>query len=398
MLKKIGLLVCHNQYESKRYFTQKFAEALQRAGIETVILSWPHGPVPDSILEQIKLLNPDLTCSFNQPGPLPDGRYFWDLTEIPHWTIIVDPVFYERDLIRSPYTILSTVDYQDFNFIHSMNFENVFFWPHAVEKELHEEKEKIFEVVFIGTCYDPEILLQTWRQRYPKEISEIIEDAVERVLSDHKTSFLQALLLALAFHGKSPKDVNFEQLAHYVDQYSRGLDRLQLIRSIQDVPVTVFGGKCWREEQPIQDWSHYLASQSNVTLYPAVNYADSLEILKRSKICLNSVPFFKSGTHERIFAGLACGAFVVTNDTLYMRESFSAEEGVLLYQFSKLGDLNEQMRYYVSHPQERVSAVQKGREKVMQYHTWDSRVKQMLEEIPIILQRIEKNSDQIEGK
>ena len=77
MFKKIGLLVCHNQYESKHYFTKKLAEAFERKGIEAPILSWDTGPVPESILQKIKSENFDLTGSFHSLPAQKGGKYFW---------------------------------------------------------------------------------------------------------------------------------------------------------------------------------------------------------------------------------------------------------------------------------------------------------------------------------
>lgn len=374
-MRKICFLTCHNLYDSKHYFTEKLAQAFQRQGIETALFTWPYGPVPEEVIEKVERLQPDLTCSFHQLPPQTAGGYFWDMHKQPHWTILVDPAFYDLELMQSPFSIISCVDRTDCELMRSYHFENVFFWPHAIERELIETEHSIdrpYDVIMLGTCYDPDHLRAYWRQHYPAEVSEAIDDAVEIVLSDNHTSFFQALILSLATHEIDPHEVEFDQLAYYVDSYARGIDRIQLIRSIRDRPVHVFGDKCWREEQPIKDWSYYLGKQHNVTLHPPVSFSEALQLLKRSKICLNSMPFFKNGSHERIFAALACGALPLTSDNLYIRDIFQEGQDLYFYQFTHLDQVNDLL---LTLDDERLATlVASGQAKVRQFHTWDSRV------------------------
>ena len=179
-------------------------------------------------------------------------------------------------------------------------------------------------------------------------------------------------------YGIEPEEVEFDQLAYYVDQCSRGIDRLRLIRSITEVPIHLFGGKCWREIKPIEDWSYYLSKQANVILHPPVNYEDSLYLMKQSKICLNSMPFFKNGTHERVFAALACGSLPLTSESLYLRENFIDGKEILFYQAEDLEGTNDKVRRYIENEAIRKEIVDAGRMKVKREHTWDNRVEAVL--------------------
>lgn len=385
MLKKICFLSCHNLYASKFYFTRKLAEAFDRQGIQTRILTWPQGPVPADVIRQISLYQPNLTCSFHQLPEQPEGGYFWDSLKLPHWTILLDPVFYDLELMRSPFSIISCVDRSDCELLRSYQFNNVFFFPHAVEKELiispETSDERPIDVLLLGTCYDPDHLREHWQKIYSKEINSVLEDAIERVLSDNKTSFFRALLQALAFQGMDPHEVDFDHLAYYVDSYSRGIDRIELVRSIKRAHVHVFGSTCWREEKPIEDWSYYLAKQANVTIHAPVAYSDSLVLMRKSKICLNSMPFFKNGSHERVFTSLACGALPLTSDNLYMREEFSDNKDLLFYQFTQLEAIDEKIHPLLSDDQIRIKLVRSGQEKVLTHHTWNSRVDSALKNL-----------------
>lgn len=372
---KLCLLSCNNQYASKRHFTQKFAEACQRNGIDTHILSWTNGPLPEELIGKITELAPDLTASFHQLPEQSDGRYFWDRLQLYHWTILLDPVFYDLELMRSPFSIISCVDRNDCELLNTYHFDNTFFFPHAVEKELllPPTQDRPIDVLMLGTCYDPHNLALHWKKNYQKKIVTTLHDAAEIVLSDTKTTFVRALLQSLTANNINIKEIEFDRLANYVDSYSRGIDRLNLIQSIKDAHIHVYGDKCWREEQPINGWEYYLSSQSNVTIHPAVNFNEALQLMQKSKICLNSMPFFKNGTHERIFTSLACGSTPLSSDNPYLREIFTDNESILFYQSNNLNTVNDIINNTLQNNEKRCSITSIGQDIVQKNHTWDSR-------------------------
>lgn len=388
MLKKICLLVCQNLYSSKLHFTEQLGKALQRLGVEVKVLRWPFGPVPENIIQSIREEKPDLTASFNQPAPLSDKSYFFEHLPVPHLTMLLDPAIYDINLASSSSAIVSCVDYNDCELFSMTGFEKVFFFPHAIEKELFFQPSlpKTFDVVFMGTCYDPDGLREWWRLHHPQEVINVIEEAVEIGLSDNCTSFYEAVMQSMRNNRVSPKTLDTLRIAYYVDFYMRGKERIELIRSIKDAPVHIFGTLAnWREEKPIQNWEDYFRDQKNVILHQSLAYSQSLEILKQTKICLNSSPMFKNGSHERVFASLACGALPLVSDNLFMREAFEEDREIVFFQYKNLHLVNEQVNYYLSHENKRKELVENGRGKVLKGHTWDIRAKNLVDKINYLL-------------
>lgn len=391
MLKKVCFLVNYNLYESKRYFTKKFAEAMERRGIATKIIDAREGALGSDTIISIKRFAPDLTCSFNSLLPLSEGKYLGDHFETPHISFLVDPAFYSTNLTESPYSIITCVDRFDENVFSESGFENVFFLPHAIEAELtfDGKQERPYDVVMLGSCYDYESLRASWLQQNPEHINQVLDHAIEIVFSDNTLSLADALVLAWNTSGLNPKGVDFLSLFYYLDNYTRGRDRVELIRSIKKAKVHVFGELSTDNAVGVLGWQQYLGNQSNVTIHPSVPYEESLQIMKKSKIILNSMPFFRNGTHERIFAGLACGAFPVTSESLYLREQFKDGKDLLFYHSKRLNDVNEKIEQLLSDEEGRRSGVASGRKLVMKAHTWDKRVDTLLKELPKIFKRIE---------
>lgn len=390
MLNKVCLFVNYNLYESKRYFTRKFAEALDRKGIETRVIDVQETSLSADTIASIRRYKPDLTCSFNTLLPISESKFLWDFLQTPHWSILVDPALYSINLTRSPYTILSCVDTSDLEAIKAHQFNNAFFWPHAVEPELAPGNQKrIYDVVFLGSCYDYESLRASWRQRNPEGINKVLDDAIDLVFGDNTTSLAEALVKAWSASKQNPAGVDFQALFYYLDNYTRGKDRVELIRSIKDAPVHIFGELSTDNAVGILGWPQYLASQKNVTIHPSVPFEEALEIIKQSKICLNSMPFFKHGSHERIFASLACGAVPITNDNVYLKQYFDEMEEIVYYSMNNRAEVNAKVNTLLAQESKRADIAMKGRQLVMENHTWDVRVNELLANIPRIFAQID---------
>ena len=78
----------------------------------------------------------------------------------------------------------------------------------------------------------------------------------------------------------------------------------------------------------------------------------------------------------RIFETLACGAFVISDD---QRDVFSLfKEGVHLERFMDPKDLVEKIKYYLDRPIEREEMSQRGRQEVLNNHTYVHRIERLL--------------------
>lgn len=382
-IQDIWIITNYNLYESKRYFSAKLAEALKRRGVAVRLLDVQNDNPQSWAQKNTKL--PDLCCSFHRTPPSTAGKFFWDEKKIPFWSILVDPAFYDLNLTASPLSLLSSVDQNDLELWREKGFTRGFFWPHGVEKELEAPSrgERPYDVVFFGSCYDPVGLRKAWKQYCPPPVSKLVDQASKRYLEDPSLPFWSIVKEESQRKKMELSEVQNIKVCQLVDFYTRGVDRFAMLRAIKDARVHIFGGTCWREELPIQGWGAYFPQPSNIVLHPAVSYQESLEILKQSKICLNSSPMFKRGTHERIFNGLMCGCAVVTTENGWISDNFSIGEEISVYRPRHWEGINEQINDLLAHPEKLARQAAAGRAKVLQHHTWDHRVEELLHQLAV---------------
>jgi spore maturation protein CgeB len=387
MIERVAILVNYNLYESKREFVKSLKSAFERKNVIVEIFDISQMTPHDGV--EMQLFAPDFICSFNSMLPNKEGKYFFEILKIPFVSFLVDPSFYSLNLTKSPYSIITCVDRYDCEVIKSQNFDRVLFLPHAIDKDIPLKNEKRdLDVVFLGSCYDYESLQEHWNKTLSKELIDILETAIPLVLSDKHIPLLQALVAAWQESNLKLDQTKFAQLFYYLDNYTRGKDRVELIRAIENYPVHIFGEMMATDPLFKKGWDYYLKRQKNVTLHKSVPFTETASILSRSKICLNSMPFFKNGSHERVFLSLACGAIPLTSESLFIEEAFKKGKELLIYQPGHWEEVENLIDVYLKDETKRSEMARLGRQKVLEHHTWDNRVETLLNELPPILKRI----------
>jgi spore maturation protein CgeB len=380
-----------SQYSVLHHFTKSLHNALQQQGIETRLLEAKYND-PAPFLDTLLKDPPDCTLSFN--GLLPDeqGRFLSDMIHIPHVACLVDSPINFLPLIRSPHSIITCVDRDGIDFFNGLGFQNAFFMPHAVESSLAPDlpTKREYDVLMLSSCIDYEEIRNNWKKKYPKPLREALEEAAEQTLSDQETPYYQAFVAALDKQvskqsGIDPSTIDFIACLDDLEMFIRGKDRVELVKAVQDAKVDIFGSA-----EGLTGWKKYLGNKRNVAIHDPVPFDQALATMKHSKIVLNSSPWIKNGGHERIFSGLACGALVITNENIFMREQFKDGDSIVFYQHNKWDKANHRVNEYLANVEKREQIIQKGRQLVEANHTWNQRAAQLIRDLAPRVEQIRR--------
>lgn len=371
------LMLPYSRYDVLKHLTTKLYEALSRTGISCRLLTHEEwGPLATSD-------PPDLTISFNGGPKDPDHVMWCDKYRIPHVSCIVDPLAYSFADLGNQYLIIACDDRYSCEFLKEINFQRTLFFPHAVERDIipGPDFERIYDVTMLnGLSMDPVARSESWKIKFPLRIRLAMESAITITFSDLETSFMEAFK---TLNRALCKNMTLSQLTMIlveIELYIREQARLDLVKSIKDATVHIFGNsnalfkKC-------------LINQSNIEFHDEVNYIEALEIMKKSKIVLSSNIKNKNGAHERIFAGLAGGALVITNENKFLRETFVDGESILFYRSNQMDSLNDRINALLANEPLRHQIAERGRQVVLQHHTWDQRAATLLRDVPPIIAR-----------
>lgn len=371
------------------HYTTKFYEALMRTGIKCRLLEAKRddpGPFLKALMED----KPDCTLSFN--GLLPDdqGRFFCDMIQIPHVAYLVDSPNSYVPLTRSNYSIIISVDQFGVDFFKGLGFNRLLFLPYGIESTLKpdEDSKREYSVVLLSSCIDYEGLVASWEEKYGAVLKKVMEETAEEALVDTTVPYYTVFVSALDRHMSQmgaidPRKLDVVSMLEEVEMFIRGKDRVDLIRAIKDAPVDIFGSAYGSK-----GWGKYLVGKKNVTVHDPVPFEQALEIMKHAKILLNSSPWMRYGVHERVLAGFACGALVISDENPYLCNCFEDGKSIVLYQHSRLDKANHRVNEYLESEVKRKEIAAKGREVVMDSQTWDDRAQKLVKELPALLKKI----------
>lgn len=131
-------------------------------------------------------------------------------------------------------------------------------------------------------------------------------------------------------------------------------------------------------------------SNSNTEDLLRVRYGGSLDywsempkVFSATKINLNfTIPNIKSGLPLRIWDVLGCKGFLMTNFQAEIPYYFKNKEDLVC--FEDVEELVELAGYYLSHEEERKQIAENGYKKVCENHTFEQRVRKMMEVVPVL--------------
>lgn len=388
MITKVDVVLPnHSQYGVQEHFTHKIAEAFRRRGLSCRELAGKDRflvPFNDP---------PQLTFFINGCIKMNSKHYLCDWLQVPHVTYIIDPPVRFSQFLDSSHMILACDDRSSCSFLDIIKYPYSVFMPHAVEQELTFDatQERIYDISIQSSFIDCEAQRRLWAGKFPSKIYRAMEEALSATLADETTPFLMALIQALSSrfeldlrNVEAFKNPMIQAAFEEVEMYIKGRDRLDLISEVSKLNVVhVFGN----EESA---WKQYFQNQPNVVIHPAVSYQEALNVMKQSRIVLNSSIKNKHGAHERIFSGLACGAVVVTNENVYLKENFIHGEDLILFRRSNFAAMNEDIKNLLHHEKRRKEMAETGRTKVMAHHTWDHRIDKLLKDIAPLIDKMPK--------
>lgn len=375
---KIVLIVNTVPYETNRYFADCLKSAFERQGVSVTTVDAAH--LDEEKIREIYNERPDFTFSFCQMAPNAQGKFLWDYLEIPHLTYVHDPMIFHLNLTKSPYSAVACVDRFDVIQLKEKGFKPCFFLPHAADRAIEMGAgNREFDVVMTGSLYDYGHVKKRLENEQPKEIQKIVWESIDRTLDSADCHFVEAIEEKLDEHGIEATDERVVELAYYVDYYIRGYERIEMLKTFKDLDVHIWGNTYLGDNADDNPWTEELSKLPNLHRHPATSFAESIEILKRAKVCLNCCSAFKEGAHERIFTGMMAGALVATNDNAYCREIFDPAKELLLYTYRNRHAVVEQVKDYLKDESARKTACEQARETASAKHTWDHRAAAILE-------------------
>lgn len=276
-----------------------------------------------------------------------------------------------------------TFDKTNYLEFRGMGVENIFHLPLATDALRMEETigvqnddKWLHEISFVGNMYERNTY-NSLEHKLPEYLKGYFDAVIEAQLNISGGNIVEALLT---------NDI-LEELDKYFN-LKKEKDSFSDLRLV--FQTTVLGFKIAQEQR--RRGIIELSKKFDVTVYsdsdlsefigvdkqgPCDYWSQLPLIFNRSKININmTIPNIKSGIPLRVWDVLGAGGFLLTN---YQAEiGYYFEDGKDLVCYEDIGDLVEKADFYLKHEELRKSIALNGHEKVKKYHTYDERIKKML--------------------
>lgn len=366
-----------SKYDVQDVFLKGLHQGLLASGLESRIVKgdicYP-GAVSDALIRD----RPECTLMFNGIPMNDQLDSISNDLQIPNISLLIDAPFYFLHVMDQPYIIFTCFDRTGTELYKKMGFQKMLFFPHAThtQEPVDHRTKRFYQAVMFTTGIDPEMERRKWKEKLSPSLCKLMDAAAEAVLHGHVPLTPLAFIELL---DSSKQVINLggiplKDIFHAIETYVRGRDRLDLIRSIKDTRVDLFGN----------GWGG-LIKQDNVVEHGPVGFDEALAIMRESRVVLNSCPTIRDGSHERVLAGLMGGASVLSSQSRYLEEQFPKGSGVRFYLPGDYASVDSVLAEMLLDEEIRLQEALAGRALVEKGHTWEVRARQLREEAgPIV--------------
>ena len=325
--------------------------------------------------------------------------YIWEEYQIPCYNIAVDhPYYYHKRLIDLPkeyYHISIDRNHEAYFKEFYPEYNHLGFLPLAGTKIIIDDENqndenqneegqqsiitehRVMDVIMTGN-YTPLSFSEPHIHRINDEYAAFYEGIIgELIREPHKTLEEVAIAHCMA----EMVDVSKESLRlvlHnmlFIDLYIRSYWRGKVVGTLVEagIHVDVFG-KGWDklpcDPEKMEEYLH---------IHPMITSYECLRQIKRAKVSLNVMPWFKDGAHDRVFNSILNETVCVTDESKYLCEELSDGDGIRYYKLDKLEQLPELVRELLDSSEKRKQVIAGGMKQVSLYHTWEARAMQLIE-------------------
>ena len=368
--KRLHIVIYENVSSLIDYTAEQFHRIFELLGHEVFIFH--HNDFDQSSKELLDFAKKgiDFALLFNNVGiqiTTDNVHSIWDVLGITCFNYLFDhPLYYPDAMNQMPsHGIVTCVDKNHVRYIkrfHS-HVKQAFYSPLGGEFLTHEElipwSDRPIDVLYVGS-------LKTVKDA---PVSALSDQVTEYLLTHTEQTTEDAFETCLRAGGNIISDSLLQQTIYqyrFTDMHINSHFRQKLIEVLvkNGIHVTVYG----------YGWEQVSFFESPFFHYGGVlDQADCIRKMYQSKIVLNSMPWFKDGTHDRIFNAMLSHAVCVTDESRYMKDHFTDGHELIYYQLDKMQELPGIIRYLLENPFTAARIAENGFQSSILSHTWEAR-------------------------
>ncbi len=371
-------------------YTEEFVKIFTRQGSICLVLDAAN--MEDAWIQLKAFLLEPVTAviSMNNIGlhlEIEDGINIWDHFQTPFYNILMDhPFHYKKALDTAPRQMtLLCMDRNHITYVKRFfpHINKISFFPHAgiatgtIEQNINNTvrlKERKIDVLYAGglSRYAAEGLIPDLGKIKDFDAFALVKNALEKLIQNPDLTTEDVIEHCLEDINLKLNDQRLGEIItelRFIDSFAVSFYREQMVRVLAEsgITVTVFGTGWDRCE-----WQH-----PNLVYGGEIPPAGILELMKQSKVVLNTMTWFKRGAHDRIFNGMLAGAAVVSDESEYLKEHFINGKELQMFSLQNVGRLAQTVQDLLIHTEDAQSMADCGYQAAIQSHQWINRLRDL---------------------
>lgn len=388
------IVLFYSGVDSFNYFTDRLCEEFNRRGHEVFILNLQNPPEDDPhsyrYFAEFLQTRVDLAVSFDGFG-IKDELFIelWNELHVTAVNILMDhPLRFHPTMEHHPQRYVqfccdrNHVAYVQKYFSDCVS--DVAFMPHAgtlpQTKEFKPYADRKYDILFSGTYYRPQDQRERMKEYFPEgsTMHTFYMKMADYMLMHSHVPTEQAALDVIGQTGLAVQEDQLKTIfrcSEPLDWMVRMYQRERVVRTLADAGFELWLlGRGWE--------NHPSAGLSNVhRIDDRIPFGETLPYMADAKINLNVMPWFKAGTHDRIFNILLQHSLPLTDSSSWIDENFKAGEELALYDLNELEKLPELAAGLLDDTERAEAMIERGYEKVRKNFTWVNCVDQIIQTV-----------------
>ena len=363
------------------YFADQFCAACEKNGWDYTVAEMGKPLTVQRFAEWVTSGVPCQVVMFNNVGLWlkMGGKNFWEQHHVPVANILVD---HRRAFFRyldEPIRDLTfyCIDRNHARYIQRFYpLANAAFLPHGGnrEGEMLPWEERNIDVLYLSSCQERQQFYHI--DRLPDKGQSFYGLIIPALMEQDTVTCEAAIHSYLAQTGQADasleKHLN-EEFAFFCENHVRRQFKKTLIKALSDAHLhTEIYGEHWDDD------GECYAEQ--ICLHGRIPARDCNAVMTHAKIALNALPWFKDGSHERVYNAMLSGAVCVTDDSEYFRETLKDGENVVFYNRKHPEEAAEKIRDLLANPDRARQIAENGRLFAEAHCTWEARLRQIVAE------------------
>lgn len=283
--------------------------------------------------------------------------------------IIVDhPAYYIKELLSIPKNLNVhhyCIDKNHVKYLdnHSGIYSKNSFLPHGgrtLNLELKALKDRPFDVLYVGGAKNNR------NNTLPEFVNKFIDLLIQNPNLD-STAIINSL--------KDEMDLSENDMDSLATFEMRALSyyRVKMVQILVEagIDVTVYG----------DDWDKTTFAQNPHLHYGGkLTSKEALKAIYNTKIVLNSMPWFKDGSHERLFNGMLAKSIILTDKSKWIEDEFTNGKEMLIIDLEKLELMPNIVQDVLTNLDKYQKIADTGYECAISKHTWSHRLMKILDD------------------